>query len=100
MVGPSLQHVEARRIFRYKSSFVIPRGLTLRTRFGWRPDGAYDIRAELVDSGGNRSNVIGQLDSASRPIVLSPGENTLIVSQQNDDEVLHVLQWYDEYLVS
>lgn len=79
-------------------NLVVPSGLTLRVRMGWRPDGVAEHRAVLVDGSGAESSVMGWLESGASFFHLDPGNNVINASQDNEAATVHTLKWYHEYL--
>ncbi len=95
--NPALQNVTIGRSISM-TGLIVPLGLTLNVRMGWRPDGKVQFRAFLDDGVGGETNVINKLAAVSRPIWLQPGANLLIATQDNTDATIHTFKWHDEFL--
>ncbi len=100
--APMILNAQTGRSVSFAPEFLVPPGLTLHVRMGWRPDGdgRADLRAWLEGASGARTSVLGSLTSAVRPVALAPGMNRIIVSQANaaTPAPVHTVRYWAEYV--
>ena len=103
MRAPALSNVTTGVGLAFASDLVIPSGLSLEVRMGWRPDDPQvELRAWVEDAAGGRTSALGDLTATVRPLTLAPGDNLLVATQAEDrtPATVHTVRYWREYVAA